>query len=330
MENMIAAKPSGEENDYIRECVELDMCIGGSNDFELRISADEWTEKKFGYNNRIFIPETEYGGIIYDIESIELTNEVVLHGPVWRGMLKNKVVEPPENEEHLVLNGELNQVLRELIEDRFDGLFVIHETDSGIMVKNWKVDRYVTLQEAVDKLLDAYGCRLRISYCEPEGLEYGYVTMQAVPVHDYSEEEEYSRGDHVKIRIRDNRGGINHLVCAGKGENEERVILHLYVQEDGSIGKEQCYYGLSERASVYSFTSAEQEQLEKEGTERLKELKNYKSCEITVSDIDIEIGDIVGGYDRITDTVVRQPVVGKILKIKDGEPEIEYEIKGDG
>lgn len=325
----IAAKSTGEEIDYMNEDSEIDLDLGDTNDFEIRMDQKSWKKEKCWYDHRIFIPGTEYGGIIKDLEVITSTLEIVFRGPTWRGMLNNKVVEPPAGEEHLVLNGDLNEVLRELIGDRFDGLFVVPAEMTGITVTNWQVDRYVTLYEAIKKLLDAYGYRLQIKYMEPEDLEYGYVTIKAVPVEDYSDQIEYSQEGKVTFKIRDYRGGVNHLVCVGEGQNEERAVLHLYVQEDGSIGKIQTYFGLQEVAALYNFSSADLDRLEEDGTKRLKSLQNYKSIDVDVDDIDLEIGDIVGGYEEVTETWLQKPVIGKIMRVKKGKPTIEYKVKGD-
>lgn len=325
----IVARSTGEELGYIGKDTEIDLDLGDTNDFEMRMNQDIWSKDRYWYGNRIFIPQTEYGGIIDDLEVITATREIVLRGLTWRGLLGKKVVEPPEGEDHLTVRGDLNDILRELIGDRFDGLFSVPDVKTGVTVTGWQVDRYVTLYSAVTKLLDAKGYRLQISYVEPEGLEYGYVTIQAVPVTDYSEDLEYSREGKVNFEIRDYRGGINHLVCVGEGQNEERAVLHLYVQEDGAIGKAQYYSGLGERAAVYEYSSADLEKLEKYGTKKLKDLQNYKSIDVTVDDVDLEIGDIVGGYEEITGTRLQKPVARKIINMKQGKITIDYEVKGD-
>lgn len=325
----IAAKPTGEEIDYCHEGIELDLDLGDTNDFDLRLSLDAWTKEKYDYDHRIFIPGTEYGGIIDDLRVITASNEIVLTGQSWRGMLSKKIVQPPEGQDHLVLSGELNDILRSLIGDRFNGLFVVPEVSTGVEVSGWQVDRYVTLYDSIKKLLDAYGYRLQISYIEPEGLDYGYVSIQAVPVTDYSDQLEYSQDGKIHFDIRDYRGGINHLICVGEGQNQERAVLHLYVQEDGSIGKTQYYYGLQEKEAVYDFSSADLTELEEGGIKRLKELQNYKSIDLSVDDIDLEIGDIVGGYEEVTGTRLQKPVTGKIIKVNNGQTTIEYKVKGD-
>ena len=307
----ITTKPTGEEQGELCDTADVDMDIGKENDFEIRTTVSDSDTERIGYGCRIFVPGTEYGGIIKDIESISNTQEIVLRGDTWRGMLQYKIVEPPAGKDHLILSGELNTVIRMLIGDRFGDLFIVPENNTGIEVKNWKVDRYVTL------------------YVQPEGLEYGYVTVQAVPVENYSEDIEYSQEKGIHVTVRDSRNGVNHLVCTGQGENQDRIVLHLYVQKDGSIGKTQYYKGSEEKTAVYDYSSADEEKLEEDGKKRLKELQNYKKCEMTVNDINLELGDIVAGYDTITDTQVIKPVTQKVVKSKNGEITIDYKVKGD-
>lgn len=322
-------KPTGEECGELCDSAEADMDIGNTNDFEVTIAVSDYDTERVGYGCRIFAPGTEYGGIIGDIESISGTRKVALRGRTWRGMLEYKVVEPPAGQDHLTLSGELNTVIRTLIGDRFGGLFVVPEADTGITVNNWRVDRYATLYDALQKLVDNYGCRLQICYVQPEGLEYGYVTVQAVPIVDYSERLEYSQEEGIYVTVRDCRNGVNHLVCVGEGEKQDRVVLHLYVQKNGTIGKKQYYTGLNEISAVYNYSSAEADKLEEDGTKRLKELQNYKKCKMTIDNADLEIGDIVAGYDAVTNTQVIKPVIQKILKIQDGKTTIDYSVKGE-
>jgi len=106
--------------------------------------------------------------------------------------------------------------------------------------------------------------------------------------------------------------------------------VHLYVQKDGTIGKIPYYDGKDEISSVYNYTNADAETLEEYGMKRLESLQNYKTCSITVNDADLDIGDFVSGYDAVTDTTVKKPVIQKILKVKSsGTSTVEYKIEGD-
>ena len=325
----LASKPSGEEQGKLSDSADVDLDTGDSNDFEVTVAASEWNPETLGYGCRLYIPNTEYGGIIQDIESVTATGNVILRGDTWRGMLAYRIIEPPTGQNHLALSGELNDVIRELIGDRFGSLFYVPEIDTGITVSNWQVDRYVTLYAALMKLVDAFGYRLNIAYIQPEGLEYGYASIQAVPIVDCSEQQEYSKEGNMHVDIRDCRNGVNHLVCAGEGENQQRAVVHLYVQQDGSIGETQYYFGQDEKAEAYIYTSADVTQLKEDGTKRLKDLMNYKKCEMTVEDIDLELGDMVYGYYEDSGKKGKKAGVMKILKGQERNTTIDYKVEGE-
>lgn len=107
-------------------------------------------------------------------------------------------------------------------------------------------------------------------------------------------------------------------------------MLHLYVQEDGIIGKRRFYKGLQERTAIYELNSEDDPaKLEEDGREKLKELQNYKKIEMAIDDIDVEIGDIVGGRERITGIYLKKPVIRKILNLENGNITIDYKVQGD-
>lgn len=324
-EEFILATPEGEEQGFLRD-VQLDLEVGDTNDFELIVPLEENLWK--GY--QIYMPDTEYGGLIEECEVHMDESATYLRGYTWRGLLSQKVVEPPTGQDYLILSGELNEILEKLLGDRFGPLFVVNPINTGITVQNWKVDRYVTLYDAMVKLLAHYNYRLNITYKQGPGLEYGAVHLQAVPIKDWSEELEYSQDSKINFTVKDYRRGINHLICLGEGELKDRLVVHLYVQEDGSIGKSRFYTGFQERTATYELSSEDDPaKLEEDGREKLKELQNYKKIEMAVDDVDVEIGDIVGARERITGIYFKKPVVRKILNLKDGTITVDYKVQGD-
>ena len=50
--------------------------------------------------------------------------------------------------------------------------------------------------------------------------------------------------------------------------------------------------------------------------------------EAHINNVDVDIGDIVGGRDRVTGMSIQQPVIGKILTVKNNEIDVEYKLKG--
>lgn len=326
------ANDLGEELGYVKDADLIDLEIGETNDFELDLSADAWTEEMYNWGYRLFIPGTEYGGLLEQRKTSTSSNTVTWIGHTWRGLLSQKIIQPPTGQSHLTVSGEANNIIGQVLGDRFGPLFVASAEDSGIEISTYQFDRYCTLLDGLEKMLSSAGAKLKISYEQgtPGNLD-AVVRLSAVPVVDWSEQLEYSQdGGKIKFATDDYRRGINHLICAGSGEEEERTVLHLYVQEDGSIGDEQYYFGLEEREALYSYTSAQDiDKLREDGIKRLTELMNYTEMTATLDDVDVDIGDIVGGRDRITGMSLRQPVIGKVLRTKNGETTIEYKLKGE-
>ena len=130
----------------------------------------------------------------------------------------------------------------------------------------------MTLLEAITGMLKNYSAKLVIKAVQGGPGGAYHVELSAEPAVDYSEELDYSQDNRLSLTIQDYRRGINHLICLGKGELTDRLVLHLYVQADGSISTTKYYTGADERAAVYDYSSADDETtLRTNGEKRLKE-----------------------------------------------------------
>ena len=196
---------------------------------------------------------------------------------------------------------------------------------------NYQFERYCTLLYGIEKMLKSVNYRLQIRYIQQERGQAGYVELSAVSVIDYSAQIELSQDSRLNFIFKNNRNGINHLICTGKGELKDRQVIDLYVQEDGSIGDTQYYRGIQEIAEVYENTSAESEELKEKGIEKLREVMNSTSFKMDVETLkmDVEIGDIIGGRDYLTGLYAKKPIKTKIYSLEDGKESIEYDIEGD-
>ena len=113
------------------------------------------------------------------------------------------------------------------------------------------------------------------------------------------------------------------------GELAEREVVHLYCTASGGITEEAPHFtGLDEITDVYEHTGAQSlEELKQGGIERLKELRNAQTFSASVDDYDVQIGDIVGGVERVTGIRVAEPVTNIIFKISStGSTSIEYKV----
>lgn len=333
----IIANEKGEEVTLLTDKQYIDIEIGEGNTFSIQISKKY--QKKWGIDSGWWIgcPGKEYGGIIDGVKSVNET--IVLSGKTWRGLLEKKIIEPPSGQDYRFVSGDANTIINNTVCSEFDGIFVC-DTNSGINIDSYNFDRYVNSLVGIEKMLLKRNSRLSISYESGEPNSSAFVRLKAVPIHDYSDELEYSKDgslSYLYFSFENFTGGINHLICLGKGELKDRLVVHLYVQEDGSIGPNQYYFGKDERESTFEYSNTDSvEELIKNGTERLKELMSYKSMDIDLYNEslaglkgiydDISIGDIVGGRDFDTGIYLSKQITRKIVQVKNGRESIEYKV----
>lgn len=324
---LILASPSGQDLAPILN-PSLDMEIGGENDFELVLPVSKWNEK-YAAGNVIYVPNTEFGGIIGSIETDTASDSIILSGMTFRGRLDKKIIEPPAGEAYKVVSGELNSILKSLVEDKFSGLFFVSESDTGVTVTNYQFDRYCTLLSGLTKMLKSVGYRLQLKWIQRERGEASYLEVSAVPIIDYSDQIEFSQDSRLDFTFKRKVDGVNHLICLGKGELTEREVFHLYLQEDGTIGDTQFYFGLDEITQTYENTNAEGEELRNYGIEAFEKLVNRDTFDMELSSLkkEIDIGDIVGGRDYITEMSMSAPIARKILKMSGDTYSIDHRLE---
>lgn len=299
----------------------LDVDIGKTNDFELTFSASDWGSDFLAQADHWYAyGYAEIGGRILSIQSSTATKQVKLTGPTWRGMMEKKIIEPDAGMDYKIVSGDANDILREIIGQRFGSFFQVPSTKSGITIKSYQFKRYCTLLDGLVEMLYTQNAKLEIQYT-PGHYDSGVYTagcvyVRTVPIIDYSDTIEYSQDGKIDFTAKDYRAGVNHLICLGTGELAERQVIHLYADTSGTISKTQTIFGVDEVAAVYDYSSAESlEELEKGGIQRLRELSNYKSLKIGLNEIEAQIGDIVGGEEQITGIAMKTQITNIIVKI---------------
>lgn len=303
--------------------------VNGDRTFSVQIARNNWY-KELTFSSLIYIMGTEYGGIIGEVLTDTTLDYVELKGLSWRGRLAKKIIQPPAGSDYKTVSGELHTVMKSLIEPEFNGLFVVSQEDTGVTVSNYQFERYCTLYDGLVKMLKSKGYRLQLSFRREQG-EPGYLYIETVPIVDYSNRIELSRDCQLNYTMDDKRDGVNHLIVTGKGEMQDRNVLHLYVQENGTIGSQQYYTGLQEIAEVYENTSTETDELQSKSEERLQELMNKKTFKMDVAalGIDISIGDIVGGRDYLTGMYMAKPVENIVYELTGDIESKTYKLEGE-
>lgn len=320
--DLILATPDGQEERVIDENLDLD--VGSTNDFVLYASYGTW-KGDLQIGKRIYIPGTEYGGIIKGIKSATNTGSITVSGITWRGYLSRRIIVPPAGQDYYIGTGDLNAVIQRLVD--IPG-FVVSDTNTGVNVQ-YQFARYINLANGLQAMCQSVGYRLDLRYVQTT--TGGYVLVQAVPAGQYGDSVEYSQDSMIDFVSDDNQAGVNHLICLGKGELKDRLVVHFYADEDGNISQTQTIFGINEIVQVYENSGAEEDTLIESGKSKLKELRSKKSFTASVKTVEQELflGDTVSGVDYITGNSVTKPITNKIVKKELNVVSISYKIEGD-
>ena len=311
---LVYTDPARVEQGYLHN-FSIDVDAAQDKDFEITVAQD---------NNILqggswwYINGTEYGGIVDNVGVVTADREIKYTGRNLRGILYDKIIEPTQGEDYMIVLGDAVAVINKLIEAA--GLSSIYRmTGESWNVQSFQFNRYVSLYDGICALLSTQNRVLRLV------IKDGYVTMSSAVPYDYTEDKDCMRSD-INYNITQVKNGYNHLICLGQGELKDRQVLHLYVDKVGNITDTQTYKGLEERTAVYDYSSASSiDELRTGGIARLQEL-NADSLDMTLPDMSMQIGDITGGIEKITGATVKKQITNIIAKIDDNSIDIEYSV----
>ena len=291
----------------------LDLAYGsGENDFDLRCPA------RLQPGCRWWVDGTGWGGIVDDVKTSVTggEGELTYHGRDWHGLLASKILEPDKGKDYLTMSGTIGTLLRTVI-SRIGLQDIITVTEGTSKTARWQFNRYCDAWSGLSKMLRASGLRLRITAAQ------NGVTVDAPPI--------TAAGDLIDSDLIDFDATlashpINHLICLGKGDLKDRIVVHWYADQKGTLSHTQTIKGADERTSVYELATADAAELETKGKTKLQELRDTGSIDVDVTDgIDLDVGDTVTGRDNTTGLQVTAEITKKIVKISDGIPTVTYE-----
>lgn len=318
---------------------ELDLAFGeDENNFECTTVASRHCCEAGYY---LYMEGTEYGGVIDAIESDTGTEDVVYSGRTWHGIIGSKIIVPLQEGEkstggveirtedskgnslvkrYLIISGDANSCIRFIL-DRIgvSDMFKAPESLSGVYINSYQFGRYVDAYMGIRKMLASAGLKMKMEYTN------GKVTVSAVPRYDFSKDDSFN-SDLVELKISKRYKTVNHLICLGKGELENRLVIHLYADADGNISQTQTQFGLDEYSATYDYSTIEsEEELMAEGIDELKALwsQDELAMDFDESMDAYDVGDIVGGVDNITGVAAASTITKKIVTIKNGKVSIE-------
>lgn len=297
----------------------LDLAYGDDeNDFELTV--DLTANYPLANGSLIYAEGTDIGGMVDEVEPDTIDGTCAWRGRTWHGILAGNIVAPDAGQDYWTAQGDANAVLRSLVSRLGLGeLFAGASGASGITVDH--DFRYVDAYQGVRDMLAKVGAKLHIAFDSARRR----AVLSAEPISDDTADDEWD-GDVMDVRIVCDWRPVNHLVCLGKGELKDRLVVHWYADEDGNVSATQTIFGSRHVAAVYDYSNAEKKDLEKEGKKKLEEMQDADEVSVSIPDGSLyDIGDRVGGRESHTGIFVTATVVKKIVHIRDGEMSVEYE-----
>lgn len=301
----------------------IDLAYGESeNDFECQVNINN-NVCEAGYY--LYFEGEEYGGIIDSVEVDTASETVIYKGRTWHGILNSKVLQPDINQDYLIVNGEANTVINELISRMgLSALFRVSSASSGVNISNYKIDRYIKGYTGILKMLKEANGKLNVKF------KGGFVELSASPLIDYSQDEQFDT-DQISFKIQQNFKPINHVICLGKGDLKDRRVIHVYSDLLGNISGTQTLTGINEICTTYENSNTESDdELIKGGVDIIE--KSFASNSVDFSfdsnEETFDVNDIIGAKELVTGTVVKAFISKKVVKLDKYSTSISYECSG--
>ena len=295
---------------------ELDLAFGSDeNSFELTCAADVApSEGQFA-----FIDGGEYGGVVdeasYDAGR-DAEGTVTCKGRTWHGILSGKRLLPNSGSGYLSVSGKANAVLASLISRM--GLSAVFSAASDDAAVSHTFDRFTDGYSGLKALAKANGRKLAM---RRKGSK---VELSLPPVVDYANKVD---SDLLDFTLTSVHRCVNHLVCAGTGELENRAVVHFYADAKGNVSHKQTLFGVDEISALYDYSNADEAKLEEDGRKKLAEYQTAGSVEVDVhEDIDVDVGDVISARDNAHGRTVAATVAKKVVKVSRGVATYSYEV----
>lgn len=293
---------------------EMDLAFGADEqNFEIAFPAPTLSGGEL-----LYIDGTEYGGVVDEITRSTETDDVIYIGRTWHGMLAGKIVKPPSNADYYVLSGDANACIASLLSKvGLTDVLTARSTSAGISV-NYQFDRFCNAYDGLLKMLSSANAVLRIERHD------GITELWAEPRVTITDEAD---SDLMDFALTDSIRVPNHLVCAGEGELQERVVVDLYADSSGNVSQTQTQFGVDEIAVYYNYSNADRAKLIEDGTKELREYQQGGGADLQVKNKgDWHVGDSIQVRDNNSGLVITSTIAKKIVKVKNGVLSVDYEV----
>lgn len=299
----------------VLQAYELDYSIGGDNTYGITTDINGPLIE----GGIFYVEGQEYGGFIDQTKVDTKSRRKTSSGRTWRGFLSSYYLEPDAGDDYLNVSGDVGLIIDELISRlNIDNLFV-----SGTNVDeevDFNFNRYVDFYSGLVSLLKTVGAKLTIVW-DPITKK---VEIGSAYVMDYT-----SDSDKVNFVIQKSAKLPNAVIGLGSGELSNRTVIHRYIDANGDVVETNPYSSGTDVWMIkYDYPNAESvDELVKGAVDELLEARSANDyVDITVNDVNLDVGDQVTAVEVITGTTVTAEVTEKILKVKDDKTSTSYKV----
>ena len=302
----------------VREIEEFELDIAfGSDENALKLEARAGEAPEEG--QFVFIDGAEYGGVVDEVTyeaGREASGTVLCKGRTWHGILAGKRLVPDSGSGYLSVSGKAGEALASLIERMgLSGLFSAAADDSTL---SYTFDRFADGYSGLKAMAKANGRKVAMRR------RGGKVEISLPPIVDYADKVD---SDLLDFTLTSVHRCVNHLVCAGTGELENRAVIHFYADAAGNVSHTQSLFGVDEICALYDYSNADEAKLEEEGRKKLQEYQTRGSVEVDAhDDLDVDVGDAISARDNAHGRTVSATVVKKIVQVSRGVATYKYEV----
>lgn len=217
----------------------FDMSYGkDENDFQLVVPM---SGVRLYEDQVVYIPGTEYGGVIDAIKVDTSAQMITYSGRTWHGILESKVLYPMQGNDYMYVSGEANEVLGKLLErmnlvpgdlnelyvQPTNSIITASTKDSGIYI-----DGKITSESG--NYAHGYSFIRDLLYQNDAKPVIIDGVISAKTLIDYSNSEDFLEGTD-QFTAKHKYNSINRLHCLGSGDLRNRFTIDLYLSEGGTL-----------------------------------------------------------------------------------------------
>lgn len=292
--------------------VTLDLEVGDTDDFQLTAPASY----PVSGGSLVYVDGTSYGGIVDHRVPTTGSPTVTYRGRTWAGIMAERVICPPAGADWYEYDCDANALLRALVSSLdLSWLFEVPSASSGIRVRG-RFERYCDMWSGIRRAAREAGARVSVTWGEAR-VSLSMVARSTI---------EANPGE-APATVDEAWGAINHLVCLGRGELRERLVIHLYADESGNVSRTRTLTGARLREATYDYSNADEAELVEQGTKKLRELQEAGSASVDSSALDegFELGDLLQVTDDSTGATVTAEVTRLVVRVEDGQLSVSCE-----